>query len=66
VLIPLALAAWIGALVLLDPDGGPPPVVHVPVAFDAAAQRLRVDIPQGQNAVLYETDNPDVIVVWFY
>jgi len=63
--VPLALAAGVGALMLI-PGGEPPPEPVAPIAAEAAASRLRVDVPAGRSAVLYETDNPDVIVVWFY
>ena len=63
--IPLALAAGIGALILI-PGSEPAPVVTRSVALDDDAGRLRVDVPAGRNAVLYETENPNVIVVWFY
>ena len=63
--IPLALAAGIAALILI-PDEEAPPVRSTPAALDVAPDRLRVDVPAGRNAVLYETENPNVIVVWFY
>jgi len=62
--IPLALAAGLAALILI-PDTEPPPVRSA-MAHAFSPDRVRVEVPAGRNAVLYETENPNVIVVWFY
>lgn len=63
--IPLALAAGLGTLILVS-DEEPLPTRPTSAALDRSTDRLRVDVPAGRNAVLYETENPNVIVVWFY
>lgn len=61
VLVPLMAAAGLTALLLLRPGeftpgtpqqwAGPPPIVEA---------------PSGQNVIVYQTANPDVVVVWLY
>ena len=59
--VPLAAAAGVAALLLLRPEpfapgtvpqlAGPPPIVEA---------------PSGEDVIVYQTANPDVIVVWLY
>jgi anti-sigma factor RsiW len=63
VVVPLMTAAGIAALLLLllrpgeftpgtpRPLAGPPPIVEA---------------PSGQDVIVYQTANPDVVVVWLY
>jgi hypothetical protein len=67
--VPLAAAAGVGALLLVvTRPAGPPPLVE-----DRPADLSRrgtggvsVRAPAGRNVAVFQTDNPDIVVIWFY
>lgn len=62
----LAAAGLAGVLltqVLINPFDGAPPAAAVAEALPAAPQ---VDPPPDRNVVVFETGNPNILIVWFY
>jgi anti-sigma factor RsiW len=59
---PLAAAAGIAG-VLLFSNGGPTPT---PVAERPPTMPPLVEAAPERDVVVYQTDNPDIVVVWFY
>jgi hypothetical protein len=66
--VPLAAAAGIGALLLVvTRPPAPSPVERRPA--DAAwrgAGGVSVRAAAGRNVAVFQTDNPDIVVIWFY
>lgn len=63
---PLALAAGIGALLLIgDENGGsvPPTPRSAAPATEAA---LDVETPAGTNVAVFRSDNPQIVVIWYF
>lgn len=66
-LVPLAAAAGLAALVLTWPDGPagrrgagaatPPP---------SPASRIAVEAPAGRSVAVFESTEPNVVIIWFY
>lgn len=62
--VPLAAAAAT-AFLLLTRDGGIPPVA--PVSEPAVITTAQVlEVPEGKNVAVLETQNPAIAVVWFF
>jgi anti-sigma factor RsiW len=62
---PLAVAAGL-ATVLLN-RGSPPSVPESPpLRPEPVSQRLRVTAPPGRSVAVLETENSNVVVIWFY
>lgn len=63
---PLALAAGIGALLLLDGRHSGPETPAVPPAPFAALSAFDVETPAGANVAVFRTDNPQIVVIWYF
>jgi anti-sigma factor RsiW len=61
--LPLAAAATVAALFLgrRPPPPGAPPLPPLP-----SASLVEVQGPPGQGVAVFTTDNPDVVVIWFF
>jgi hypothetical protein len=65
--VPLAAAAVVAAVLLVDGPGPGPPVDPGPVARDPALDpRVAVVPPPDRNAAVLETRNPNITIVWLY
>lgn len=63
---PLAAAAVVAAvLVARRPPLEPPTTLAGPVAAQPAAG-FAVEAPPGRTIAVFQTDNPDIVVVWFF
>lgn len=65
--VPLAAAAGIVALLLVTRAPEPPPTQERPT--DVAIRQaggVSVRAPAGRNVAVFQTDNPDIVVIWFY
>ena len=65
--VPLAAAAGIVALLVVTRPPKPPPIEEGPA--DVAMQEssgVSVRAPAGRNVAVFQTDNPDIVVIWFY
>lgn len=63
--IPAALAATIAGI-LLTSNGTPPTVVPSTTETAAVAAVPVVDAASSETFVVFNTDNPDIVVVWLY
>jgi hypothetical protein len=65
-LVPLALAAGLGALLLARRhEGSAPGAAPLQVAA-AAPGALDVQVPAGQTVAVFQTANPNIVVIWSY
>jgi len=65
--VPLAAAAGVGALLLVvtrPPE--PRPVEGRPADVAQETGGVSVRAPAGRNVAVFQTDNPDIVVIWFY
>ena len=65
--VPLAAAAGIVALLVVNRPHKPPPMEERPA--DVAVQEaggVSVRAPAGRNVAVFQTDDPDIVVIWFY
>ncbi|HEV8304798.1 MAG TPA: hypothetical protein VGQ25_07565 [Gemmatimonadales bacterium] len=67
---PVAVAAVLAALLLgrrplvdhaLPPPPPPPPPLPQPLE-----PHLAVEAPPGRSVAVFGTDNPDIVIIWFY
>ena len=65
VLVPLALAAGVAALVLVRRHDVTAPSTPLRVAR-AIAPPLDVQVPAGQSVAVFQTANPNIVVIWSY
>jgi hypothetical protein len=61
-LIPLAAAAALAGLFLRSEAPLPGPVYSPP----EPTVSLGLEVPEGRNAALLQSDNPDITVLWFF
>jgi hypothetical protein len=61
-LLPLAAAAGIASLFL----AGEPPLPGSSYAPPTRTPDLGLEVPEGRNAALLRTNNPDITVLWFF
>jgi hypothetical protein len=61
-LVPLAAAAALVALFL----GREPRLPGDPVLPLASTPGLGLEVPEGQNVAVLNTNNPDITVLWFF
>lgn len=61
-LLPLAAAAVIAALLL----GGDPPFPDPPHVAFQEPEGLELQVPEGRDAAVLVTGNPDITVLWFF
>ena len=66
VLVPLALAAGLAILVATrrHQSGSEPQTAVPPLA--SAAEGLDVQGPPGQTVAVFQTDNPNIVVIWSF
>jgi len=65
-LVPLGAAAALAG-VLLTQNGGQLPGEPIDLAaVRAGATAPAVEAAEGQNVAVFETDNPDIVVVWIF
>jgi predicted anti-sigma-YlaC factor YlaD len=64
-LVPAALAATLAGI-LLTSNGTPPAVVPSTTETTAVAAVPVVDAASSETFVVFNTDNPDIVVVWLY
>jgi predicted anti-sigma-YlaC factor YlaD len=64
-IIPAALAAALAGI-LLTSNGTPPAVVPSTTEVAAAPAVPVVDATSSETFVVFNTDNPDIVVVWLY
>jgi anti-sigma factor RsiW len=60
---PVAAAAGIAAIILLS-RSVPTPVPTQPPATQATAERPIVTAPAGHNVAVFQTDDPNIVIVW--
>ena len=65
ILLPLALAAGIAALVLVRRDDVTPPSAPLHVTR-ATPPVLDVQVPAAQSVAVFQTANPNIVVIWSY
>jgi anti-sigma factor RsiW len=66
VLAPLALAAGVGGLLLVGRlQRGMPAAAPLQVAA-ATPGALDVQVPAGQSVAVFQTANPNIVVIWSY
>jgi anti-sigma factor RsiW len=63
--IPAALAATLAGILLTN-NGTPPAVVPSTTEAAAVAAAPVVDATSSEIYVVFNTDNPDIVVVWLY
>jgi hypothetical protein len=64
--VPLAAAAGIVALVVTRPPEPPPEDHRPPDIATHEVGGVSVRAPAGRNVAVFQTDNPDIVVIWFY
>lgn len=64
--VPVAMAAGIAALLVFGPEG-PPPQARVPAVgpSTSGASALDLEVPEGSDAAVFATADPDITVIWF-
>jgi anti-sigma factor RsiW len=66
VLVPLALAASVGGLLVVrHRPPGPQTVAPLQVAA-VTPRQLDVQVPAGQSVAVFQTANPHIVVIWSY
>ena len=66
--VPVALAAGVAALLLLGRERTPTAAVEAPVAARVGASEastLDLEVPEGSDAAVFATADPDITVIWF-
>jgi hypothetical protein len=63
---PLALAAGIGALLLLGDGNGRPASPSTAPVTGVAVPALEVEAPAGSSVAVFRTDNPNIVVIWYF
>lgn len=58
---PLAAAAALAALLLARREPAVPPLSPLPTAA-----AIEVQPPPGRTVAVFHTDNPDIVVIWFF
>jgi hypothetical protein len=66
VLVPLALAAGIAGLLLVNRRGVTPFHGGPPEIAGGNPTSLDVQVPPGQSVAVFQTANPNVVVIWSY
>ena len=61
---PLPLAAAAAGVALLIPGEAPMP--GAPYQPPRLAEGLELEVPDGTNVAVFETNNPDITVLWFF
>ena len=64
--IPLALAASLAVLLLSRRSPGPTVVSGPSSQTELASASLDVQVPPGQTFTVFQTDNPNIVVVWSF
>ncbi len=59
---PLAAAAGVAGLILARHN----PIALVPTVAPHPSPRIAVTAPPGRSVAVLQTDNPDVVVIWFF
>lgn len=63
---PLAAAAVLAGLVVIRLGGRAPVQPSPPAVPPAAGHRITVTPPRGRNVAVLQTDNPNVVIIWFF
>lgn len=63
---PLALAAGIGALLFLGDGNGRPVQPSTEPVAGVAAPALDIEAPAGASVAVFRTDNPNIVVIWYF
>ncbi len=66
VTVPLALAAGLAVLLLSRPRGMPAPARSLASPAALAAAPLDVQVPPGRAVTVFQTDNPNIVVIWSF
>ena len=66
ILVPLALAAGIAVLVLVRGHQVTPPARAGLQLAKATPAPLDVQVPAGQSVAVFQTANPNIVVIWSY
>ena len=64
--IPLTLAASLAVLWLGRRQAGQTPASGVPSQLALATTPLDVQVPPGQTVTVFQTDNPNIVVIWSF
>jgi len=64
--IPLAAAALLAGLLVIRYSGSSPAQPSAPAARPDAGRGITVAAPRGRNVAVLQTDNPNVVVIWFF
>lgn len=65
--VPLAAAAVLGGIAVLSRNRPPPPLLPTAVAPSVTATPgVLVQGPPGRGVAVLQTDNPDIVVIWFF
>lgn len=63
---PLTAAAVLAGLMVMRYGDRTPVPPSLPVAPPAAGRGITVAAPQGRNVAVLQTDNPNVVIIWFF
>lgn len=66
VAVPLALAASLAVLVFSRHQTGQTPASGVASPMALAPAPLDVQVPPGQTVTVFQTDNPNIVVIWSF
>lgn len=66
VAVPLALAASVAVMVLVRNRTGQAPVSAVTLSPAVAAAPLDVQVRPGRAVTVFQTDNPNIVVIWSF
>jgi hypothetical protein len=64
--LPLAAAAVLAGLMVIRFGSRAPVQPSPPAVPPAAGHRITVTAPQGRNVAVLQTDNPNVVIIWFF
>lgn len=63
---PLSAAAVLAGWMVMRYRDRTPVLPSLPVAPPAAGRGITVAPPQGRNVAVLQTDNPNVVIIWFF
>ena len=66
VAVPLALAASLALMLLSRPHGLPSPTPQSSGPIPAASTPFDVQVPRGRAVTVFQTDNPNIVVIWSF
>ncbi len=62
----VAAAAAIAALIVTWPGDGPPAPTRGLGAPPPTISRIAVEAPAGRDVAVFETRDPDIVIIWFF